>query len=190
MNDPHADDLVVRSVGGAAVTGDRPDAFIDPRVLDPEREVVDTSGLGEREIDQIVRVLAALRRWRESEEASLDESRRTMQLGPTDMRAMRYLAVMKGRGELATPGGLATHLGISTASVTKLLDRLEAAGHIERQRHPTDRRGVVIVLSPDSHHRVREVIGRRHGRRFDLARELRPDERETVIRFLNALSET
>ncbi|MHA7984646.1 MarR family winged helix-turn-helix transcriptional regulator [Rathayibacter sp. CAU 1779] len=170
--------------------GGRPDPFIDPRTLDPERAVVDTSDLADDEVDQIVRVLAALRRWRESEEASLDESRRTMQLGPTDMRAMRYLVVLKGRGELATPSGLATHLGISTASVTKLLDRLEAAGHIQRQRHPTDRRGVVIMLAPDSHLRVREVIGRRHGRRFELAKQLRPDERETVIRFLNGLSET
>jgi DNA-binding MarR family transcriptional regulator len=168
----------------------RPDPFIDPRVLDPDRAVVDTAGLADDEVDQIVRVLASLRHWRESEEASLDESRRTMQLGSTDMRAMRYLVVMKGRGEVATPGGLAAHLGISTASVTKLLDRLETAGHIKRERHPTDRRGVVIALAPDSHLRVREVIGRRHARRFELAKELRPDERETVIRFLNALSET
>ncbi|HWD61924.1 MAG TPA: MarR family transcriptional regulator, partial [Humibacter sp.] len=138
--------------------GSQPDPFIDPRVLDPERVVVDTTGLADDEVDQIVRVLAALRRWRESEDASLDESRRTMQLGSTDMRAMRYLAVLHGRGEVATPGGLAIHLGISTASVTKLLDRLESAGHIQRQRHPTDRRGVVIALSPDSHHRLLEGV--------------------------------
>ncbi|MER5674821.1 MarR family winged helix-turn-helix transcriptional regulator [Pseudonocardia alni] len=47
-----------------------------------------------------------------------------------------------------SPSALVTRLGIASASVTALLDRLTAAGLIVRERHPTDRRSVLVVLTP------------------------------------------
>lgn len=46
------------------------------------------------------------------------------------------------------PSALVKRLGIASASVTALLDRLETAGYTRRERHPTDRRSVLVVLTP------------------------------------------
>ncbi len=49
----------------------------------------------------------------------------------------------------ATPGEVACKTGLTSGSVTALLDRLEAAGFVERRRSCTDRRSVEIAL-PDA----------------------------------------
>jgi DNA-binding MarR family transcriptional regulator len=46
-----------------------------------------------------------------------------------------------------TPSELARRLGLTSPSVTSLLDRLEAAGGVVRRRHPADRRSVLIELT-------------------------------------------
>ena len=164
------------------------DTMLDPRVIDPRQELVDYSAMDEGEIGQIVRLLSGMRRWRESEQALSLESRNHMRLNETDMQALRFLIVSKNQGIIATPGNLAEYLNISTASTTKLLDRLAAAGHIERSSHPTDRRALAITITPSTHERVRETVGRTHARRFEAASRLNPEERDVVIRFLEDLS--
>ena len=47
----------------------------------------------------------------------------------------------------ATAGNVAVKTGLTSGSVTALLDRLEGAGHIERQRSTSDRRSVEIALT-------------------------------------------
>lgn len=164
--------------------------MLDPRVIDPRQELVDYSGMDDAEIAQIVKVLSGLRRWREAEQALSLESRSHMRLNETDMKALRFLVVSKNQGVVVTPGSLAEHLNISTASTTKLLDRLATAGHIERSPHPTDRRALRITITQSTHEQVRESVGRTHALRFDVAARLSPPEREVVIRFLNDLSST
>lgn len=165
-------------------------AMLDPRVLDPRQELVDYGELSDEEIAQIVRVLIAVRRWREAEQEVRFRSRTDMKLGETDMAALRYLVALKNQATIATPKMLADHLGISTASTTKLLDRLAVAGHIERSPHPTDRRALMIKITQQTHEQVRESVGRLHAYRWKVAAEMSPRERETVIRFLDRLSET
>lgn len=43
-----------------------------------------------------------------------------------------------------TAGQLADHTGLATASVTSLIDRLEAKGFVERVRDTKDRRRVIV----------------------------------------------
>ena len=162
--------------------------MLDPRVIDPRQELVDYSAMDESEIGQIVRLLSGMRRWRESEQAISLESRSHMRLNETDMQALRFLIVSKNQGVIVTAGNLTDYLKISTASTTKLLDRLAAAGHIERSPHPTDRRALAITITQSTHERVRETVGRTHARRFEAASRLNPEEREVVIRFLEDLS--
>lgn len=164
--------------------------MLDPRVIDPNNELVEHSSLGEDDVAQIVRVLVGVKRWREAEAALSVESRNHMKLNETDMKALRFLVMSKNQGLVATPGLLAEHLGISTAATTKLLDRLAAAGHIERSPHPTDRRALVVTITSETHDQVRSTVGRSHARRFEAAARLAPEEREVVIRFLNDLSDT
>lgn len=66
-----------------------------------------------------------------------------LHLGRNDVAALEHLI---GRPEVG-PAGLASLLGITTASATVLVDRLESAGHVERRRHPRDRRRKQLVVT-------------------------------------------
>jgi DNA-binding MarR family transcriptional regulator len=169
--------------------GDDPSLF-DPRVLDPGQEVVSLEGISAADIDQVVELLQALRLWREADERMSEASRRYMKLGDTDMRALRFIIVGQQNGTLVTPGSIAAHLGISTASTTKLLDRLAAAGHIRRLPHPSDRRSVIVEVLDETRRAARDSIGRSHARRFDVAARLTGEQRDVIIRFLRDLAAT
>ena len=163
-------------------------SLLDPRVIDPRQELVTHNDLSEDELQQVVAVLTAIRDWREAEQRLNFESRTHMKLNETDMKALRYIIASMNQGVEVTAGALAEHLHVSTASTTKLLDRLERAGHIERHPHPTDRRVITIAITDATHEEVRRTVGRQHARRFDVAKRLKPEERDVVIRFLTELS--
>lgn len=165
-------------------------SLTDPRVIDPRQELVRHDDLSDDELQQIIAVLEAVRDWREAEQRLSFESRTAMQLNETDMKALRYIIASSNADVAVTAGALAEHLHISTASVTKLLDRLERAGHIVRKPHPTDRRAVTVEITPETHRQVRRTMGLQHARRFEVARSLSPAEREIVTRFLTELSAT
>jgi DNA-binding MarR family transcriptional regulator len=94
---------------------------------------------------------------RESREAAIVETTRRMiaaavlyshqvaerlGLGPSDAQFMTLLDV---HGPL-TPGRLAELTGLKTGTVTGVLDRLENAGFVRRDRDPGDRRKVIVSL--------------------------------------------
>jgi DNA-binding transcriptional ArsR family regulator len=62
----------------------------------------------------------------------------------TDLNCLNILAL---RGRM-TAGELAKATGLTTASITGVLDRLEEAGFVRRDRDPKDRRRVVVRLDP------------------------------------------
>ncbi|MDR6970946.1 MarR family transcriptional regulator [Leifsonia shinshuensis] len=165
-------------------------SLTDPRIIDPRQELVRHDDLSEEELAQIVRLLAAMREWRDADQRLSFASRTHMKLNETDMRALRYIIASMNSGVPVTAGALSDHLHISTASTTKLLDRLERAGHVERRPHPTDRRAVTVEITPETHREVRRTMGLQHARRFEVVRSLSPKDRETVTRFLQDLSAT
>lgn len=169
-------------------TWDSAASMLDPRIVDPTGSYVRYSELPPEELDQVVAVLTAIKEWRESEERISLQSRSYMRLNETDMKALRFVIAAKNSGVLVTAGMLAGHLQISTASITKMLDRLEKAGHITRSAHPDDRRAVVVDVTAATHTDARATIGRKHARRFDVAAALSPSEREVVIKFLTSLA--
>lgn len=162
--------------------------MMDPRVIDPGEQLVSFKGMGDADIDQVVRVLAALRAWREREQRISWQSRTEMKLNETDMEALRFLVASLNNGGVVTAGMLSDHLRISTSSTTKMLDRLARAGHISRTPHPTDRRAVMVSITPHTHEQVRDSIGRVHAERFTAVAELAPAERDVVARFLERLA--
>jgi DNA-binding MarR family transcriptional regulator len=165
-------------------------SLIDPRVIDPRQELVRHDDLGEEELAQIVRLLSALRAWRDADQRLSFESRSQLKLNETDMKALRYIIASMNADVPVTAGALSDHLHISTASTTKLLDRLERAGHVVRRPHPSDRRAVTVEITPETHREVRRTMGKQHARRFELVRALSPEDRATVTRFLEDLSAT
>lgn len=163
-------------------------AIYDVESADPRSTLIDRSGVAPEDLRQIALVMGALGELRDAEQKLSLASRRYMRLNETDMRALHYLIVCENRGATATPGGIATHLGISTASTTKLLDRLEKGGHIRRAPHPTDRRALAITITPETRQAAMETVGRQQAKRFYSAARLTAEERDVVIRFLSDMA--
>lgn len=133
--------------------------------------------------------MAALSRLRRAEQELSDASLKYMKLNQSDMRALHYLIVSGNRGAIATPGAISTHLNISSDSTTKLLDRLERAGHIIRKPHPTDRRALTISITPETHEAAMTTVGQQQANRFHAAARLTSAERKVVIRFLDDMAQ-
>jgi DNA-binding MarR family transcriptional regulator len=68
-------------------------------------------------------------------------------INTTDLHSLNILAFSDH--ELSA-GQLATTIGLTTASVTGVIDRLEHAGLVRRVRDPLDRRRVVVRLIPET----------------------------------------
>ncbi|MGK2852916.1 MAG: MarR family winged helix-turn-helix transcriptional regulator [Microbacteriaceae bacterium] len=156
---------------------------------DPRSELIDRSALTPEHVAQIGRLMKALSALREAEQSVSEASQKYMKLSTQDMRALLYLIVAKNRGEVATPGMLATHLKISAASTTKLLNRLEKGGHIVRHVHPVDRRALAIEVTPETQASAMQSVGKQQARRFHAAARLTSNEREVVIRFLDDMTQ-
>ncbi|WP_327089161.1 MarR family transcriptional regulator [Nonomuraea sp. NBC_01738] len=62
----------------------------------------------------------------------------------TDLRCLDVLS----RTEAATPTQLGAALGLTTGSVTAMLDRLEKLGYLTRSPDPSDRRKVIVRATP------------------------------------------
>lgn len=112
-----------------------------------------------------------------------------MDMNQTDLAALRMLVIREQRGESVSPHEVARHLQISTASTTKLLDRLVAAGHVERHPHPRDRRARVIVLTEKSRREFYRHFGERLAAMRGVARRYDEAELATITRFLSEISE-
>ncbi|MEI3843317.1 MULTISPECIES: MarR family winged helix-turn-helix transcriptional regulator [Microbacterium] len=154
--------------------------------IDPD--LVDVDGLSEEDVEQSFAVMEALGTWQSAARALSEASARFMRLNETDMRAIRVIMRAQQRGEVATPKLIAQEVGISSASTTKLVDRLVAGGHLIRSAHPTDRRTVAIRVTASTRRSAHDTIGRQHARRFAVAAAMSPVERGAVIRFLERMT--
>lgn len=156
---------------------------------DPREQLIDRSKFSPKDIAEINEIMLALGRLRDAEQHLSEASNRYMKLGKTDMRALHFLIVSKNKSSLVTPSALSSHLNISTASTTKLLDRLEKAGHITRSPHPNDRRALAISITAETKKTAMQTVGKQQAKRFYAAANLSSKERETVTRFLNEMTE-
>jgi DNA-binding MarR family transcriptional regulator len=68
-----------------------------------------------------------------------------LKLGPSDAQ---FITLLDMHGPL-TPGRLAQLTGLKTGTVTGVLDRLEGAGFVRRDRDANDRRKVIVSLNRD-----------------------------------------
>lgn len=112
-----------------------------------------------------------------------------MDMNATDLAALRMLVVREQRRETVSPHDMARHLRISTASTTKLLDRLSASGHLERQPHPRDRRARVVVLTELSRRQFYEHFGEHLRQMREVAERYDEAELALIARFLDELSD-
>src|SRR5690242_6113688 len=92
-----------------------------------------------------VDVLQAFRVYRAADAAMRRRTRDAMSMGENDLLTLRYLLKAEREGRIVQPAELARYLGISTASTSAIIDRLERSDHVRRAPHPTDRRSIVVL---------------------------------------------
>lgn len=134
-------------------------------------------------------VLSAMRAYRTAEAAMRRRTRESMQMGENDLTALRFLLKAQNEGRVVTPGMLADHLGMKSASVTVMLDRLTTSGHLDRRPHPSDRRSLAVVATPGSDDEVRATLGRLHRRMIAVTARLDAQQADAVRTFLLAMTE-
>jgi DNA-binding MarR family transcriptional regulator len=88
-----------------------------------------------------------------------------------------------------TPTALSRAMMISSGGTTKRIDRLEERGLLRRSPDPNDRRGVVVELTPRGTKLVDDAVEAHVADEQRVLAPLRPAERKTLVRLLDALLE-
>lgn len=110
---------------------------------------------------------------------------RRLRLTETEVLAIQHLG-WSGR---LTPSQLTALVGLSSGGGSALVQRLERAGHLEREPHPLDRRSAVLRLTAATRATVEDVLDPLVRELDGLASELSDVERAVVARFLSRAAE-
>ena len=99
----------------------------------------------------------------------------------------RTLVILSSRGpiNLATLAGL---LGVQPSATGRMVDRLVAAGLIDRLPHPTSRRELLAALTKRGRDVVRRVIAYRRAEIAAIVEKMPPTERPGLVRALGAFT--
>ncbi|MBF4572887.1 MarR family transcriptional regulator [Herbiconiux sp. VKM Ac-1786] len=141
------------------------------------------------ERDRSIAVLEAMRTFRSAESAMRRRSQESMNMGENDLIAMRYLLRATEQGKTVGPKELAQYLGITSASITVLLDRLEKNGHIHREPSPFDRRALIIVPTIPKDAIEAATLGDVRPELIDVVERLSADEVRIIVDFLTEMRE-
>ncbi len=109
---------------------------------------------------------------------------RQLGLSVGDLTALDHLLP----GEPLGTGELADRLGMRSPSATAVVDRLEAAGLAHRVAHPTDRRRVVVEISPQGRTRIEVAVRPLVDELDGLAERLTEDQRRIVSGHLHEVA--
>jgi len=90
-----------------------------------------------------------------------------------------------------TAGTIGEHTGLTTGAVTGLMDRLEKAGYVRRERDPGDRRKVVVHLLPNE--QLDTLLARAFGPFGEdvakIAARFSPAEHRAIAAWIEATTE-
>lgn len=108
--------------------------------------------------------------------------------GAVSLPQFRLLAVLADLGS-ARSGRAAQALGLEASTVTRLADRLVAAGHVTRGSDPGHRGAVTLALTSSGRDLVARVRQWRRGELSRILENLPPSDRKAVTRTLRLLVE-
>jgi DNA-binding MarR family transcriptional regulator len=131
--------------------------------------------------DLAVAVRMLMRAGRDMQGAMADR----LGLGATDLLAMDE--VIRG-SESIGPVELGRRLGITSASATVLVDRLQAAGHLERRPHSADARRVTLHATSSALTEVRQAVRPLVEAVSRISEDLDQHDRRVVLDFLAAMT--
>jgi DNA-binding MarR family transcriptional regulator len=95
---------------------------------------------------------------------------------------------MEARGSL-TLGAVAAALGVHPSNATRMCDRLVAAGLVDRQDDPDDRRQLRLTLTADGAELVASVMSHRRAAVRRALTQMPPSERAELAARLGAFTE-
>jgi DNA-binding MarR family transcriptional regulator len=104
-------------------------------------------------------------------------------LGASDSQ---FLTLLRTRGPM-TPGQLAAATGLTSGTVTGVIDRLEKAKLVRRERVSGDRRKVLVVPDSEAADRLAPVYAGQAAMLQKVLARRTPAELETINRFLGDL---
>lgn len=104
------------------------------------------------------------------------------------LQQYNVLRILRGGGTDGVPTlDVAERMVEQTPGITRLLDRLEAKGFVKRQRCPQDRRQHLCWITPKSAALLEKLDAPMIQFGEYLMKGLKPEERTTLIRLLDAL---
>lgn len=107
-----------------------------------------------------------------------DAACRAMGINRTDGRCLDII----DREGPVTAGRLAKASGLTTAAVTAVIDRLAKAGYARRRDDPSDRRRVLVEITPLARQRAEQIWGPFDIFRTELA-NFTVEQLELLVRF-------
>jgi len=102
-------------------------------------------------------------------------------LGATEEKT---LALLSQLGPL-TAGEIASHTGLTTPSVTGLIDRLESKGMVQRVRDPHDRRRVIVEPNQERLAELDEMFSSLQETFLELLERYSDEQLATIVDFLS-----
>jgi DNA-binding MarR family transcriptional regulator len=111
---------------------------------------------------------------------SMDRRLQSLGLTQAQWRAIVHLS----RGESMTQTALAERLEIQPISLTRLVDRMESAGWVERRMHPLDRRAIQLFLTAQSEPILEQMAARANDTMIEATRGLTPRAQRQLMATL------
>lgn len=131
----------------------------------------------------------AVLRLHRAEEVSIERVRKASGLSKNEFHAMRYLLQAQREHREMGPKDLIVMLGLSSASVTKIVDRLVDLGHLDRSPHKTDRRAWILRPTEAGANNIEESYGNFHLSVVEAMEGLSPADAAVVEKALSEVIE-
>jgi DNA-binding MarR family transcriptional regulator len=128
-------------------------------------------------VEELAAAMVALKRAMDTADHLVSER---LGLNRTDARC---LSLLVSRGDMSTSELAALSL-VRPAAMTFVIDRLERAGHVRRERSPEDRRRVILRVDPET---VASLTGLWKERADEVERHLAaypPEQQRVLLEFL------
>lgn len=129
-------------------------------------------------------LVAALHRYVEARSAALTAARHALGVNELDARALLHIHAHAG----TRPGDLRDYLGITSAGVTTLIDRLVERGAVRRDVDAADRRVSRLTATADLHAEPWSILTRFDDAFSSALEAADPHDAELLAHALDALT--
>jgi DNA-binding MarR family transcriptional regulator len=135
------------------------------------------------------RLSKAILRFRRAERHQAQRAQRVSGLSNMDLTALRYLVQGLRDGRDLGPKDLIVMLDTSSATVTNVVDRLEARDFLTRVQHPHDRRASLLVPTEAAIDCVDTSFGAHHAAIVGVIDGLSPTEADGAADVLSRIAD-